>query len=194
MKHFILLLISFLFLTNLLHSQNQNGIFGIRAGLGTDINLGLGYGIGANYLLPESNVELTVVLFGNSSEETTEDFHTYEETTDLFVFGVMANYLFGYKFNQRGGYGIIGFGFSAISIDWEETSPTDGSLGPPLPNGGSKQSESGTGGGAVVNMGGGYSFGNFNLRAEFPVIIPFSPPGEASGVIPTFIVTAGYNF
>lgn len=194
MKQFFILFLAFLFLTNPLFSQNPNGSFGIRAGLGTDISLGLGYGIGANYLLPESKIEIAVVLFGHTSEETTEEFNTYKETTDLFVFGIMANYLFGYELNERGAYGIIGFGISAISIDWEETSPTDGSLGTPLPYGGSKQSESATGGGSIVNIGGGYSFGNVSLRAEFPVIISFSAPGEASGVIPTFMITLGYNF
>ncbi len=175
-------------------AQVDHGSFTIRGGLGTDINLGLGYGAGIGYKFPYSNFEVTAVLFGHSSEETTTEFHTYTEKTDLFVFGVLGNYLIGYSKYEPGFFGIVGFGFSAVSVDWEESSPTDISLGTPLPGGGSKQSESGTGGGSVINAGFGYSFGNVSLRAEFPVIVAFSAPGGAAGVAPTFIVMLGYTF
>ena len=193
-KYITSLFLIFLFLSNSSYSQNINGSFGIRGGLGTDINLGLAYGIGINYLLPKTNFEFTVVIFGNHTKETTQEFYTYDETTDIFVFGVLGNYLIGYNRNEPGVYGIAGFGFSGIGVNWEETSSGDPSLGTPLPNGGSKQSESGTAGGSVINVGGGYSFGQVNLRAEFPVIFDFSPPGSASSVIPTFIFTVGINF
>lgn len=189
-----LIIVMLLATSSLTFSQNRKGGFGIRAGLGTDINFGLGYGVGINYLFPKSSVELSVIFFAHHSEETTEENHKYEEKTDLFVYGVLANYLIGYKHKKPGLYGIVGFGFSAVSVDWEEQSGTDTSLGTPLPGGGSKQSASGTGGGTVVNAGFGYSFGQLNLRAEFPVIIAFSPPGEASTVIPTLMVTLGFNF
>jgi len=190
----ILLIIFVIFIPSTLLPQNNSGNFSIKAGVGTDIGLGLGYGAGVGYLFPSSNIELNVVLFGHHSEETTEEFNSYTETTDLFVFGVMANYLISYPDKTSGAYGIVGFGFSAISLDWEETSSTDTSLGTPLPGGGSKQSESGTGGGSVLNAGFGYSFGNLHLRAEVPVIITFAPPGGASGVAPTFMITLGYHF
>lgn len=189
------LIFCFIMFSGILNSQTNSGRFSLKAGVGTDINLGLGYGGGIGYIFPYSDVELNVVLFGHHSEETTEDFHSYTETTDLFVYGVMANYLIGFPGRESGAYGVVGFGFAAVSLDWEETSPTDVSLGPPLPGGGSKQSESGTGGGSVFNAGFGYSFGsNLHLRAEFPVIVAFSPPGEAAGVAPTFMFTLGYYF
>ena len=197
MKVFLTLFISiFLFSSyqNPSFAQDDNGSFSIRGGLGTDINGGLGYGFGLGYKFPYSNFELTAVLFAHSSEETSEDFHTYTETTDLFVYGIMGNYLIGYRDKMPGWFGVVGIGFAAISVDWEESSPTDESLGTPLPGGGSKQSESGTGGGSVINAGFGYSFGNLSLRAEFPVIFAFSPPGGATGVIPTFIAMLSYTF
>lgn len=192
-KLFTLLLLTLLFIPSLYYGQTHEGSFGIRGGLGTDINGGLGYGLGINYLFPNSYFELGAVLFGHSSEETTVDYNTYNEKTDLVVFGIMGNYLFGYKYKQPGFYGIVGFGFAAISVDWEESSPDDSSLGTPLPDGGSKQSESGTGGGTVINAGVGYSFGQLSLRGEFPIIISFSDYGSSS-VIPTVMVTLGYNF
>ena len=191
---FLLLVSFFLFHPNHSLSQVDDGSFSIRGGLGTDINGGLGYGVGLGYRFPYSNYELSAVFFGHSSEETTEDFHSYTEKTDLFVYGIMCNYLFGYRDNTPGLFGIFGVGLSAISVDWEESSPTDESLGTHLPDGGSKQSESGTGGGTIINAGFGYSFGKLSLRAEFPVIFAFSPPEGASGVVPTFIVMLGYTF
>jgi len=183
-----------LFSSSCFYGQTHEGSFGIRGGIGTDINGGLGYGLGINFLFPNSYFELGAVLFGSSSEETTVDYNTYNEKTDLVVFGIMGNYLFGYKYKQPGFYGIIGFGFAAISVDWEESSPDDISLGTPLPDGGSKQSASGTGGGTIINAGVGYSFGQLSLRGEVPVIISFSDYGEASSVIPTIMITLGYNF
>lgn len=174
--------------------QADKGNFTLRAGLGTDVDLGLGYGFGLGYKFPYSNFELTVVLFGHSSEETTQEFYSYTDKTELFVYGILGNYLFGYNAGEPGLFGIVGFGFSAISVDWEETSPDDTSLGPPLPDGGSRQAESGTGGGSVINAGFGYSFGKASLRAEFPLIFAFSPPGSASAVVPTFTIMLGYTF
>jgi len=171
---------------------------GLRAGVGTDINLGLAYGVGANYLLsfPQNSLELGVILFGGSFDETSDEgMHTYDETTDLFVFGLLANYLIGYTPNQPGTFFIAGIGLASISMEWEERSKTDESLGTPLSGGGSMQSVDGSAGGTVFNLGFGRSFTNgFDVRAELPVIVSFSAPGEASAVIPSLIVTAGIRF
>ena len=192
---FLLLCSLFLFFNNSkLFSQVNTGTFGIRGGVGTDINLGIAYGLGLNYTFPTSNFELTFLFFKSHSEETSTDYFTYTDKTDLVVFGVLGNYLIGYQNKVPGLYGIVGFGFSAVSVDWEETSRGDISLGTPLAGGGSKMSASGTNGGSVINAGVGYSFGQLNLRGEFPVIIIFSQTGDAATVAPTFIVTLGYYF
>lgn len=171
---------------------------GLRAGVGTDIQLGIAYGAGVNYLvdLSKNKLELGIVLFGGSFDESSDEaMHTYDETTDVVVFGLLANYLFGYTPNQPGSFFVAGFGLASISIEWEERSSTDESLGTPLAGGGSMQSEDASAGGAVFNLGYGRSFANgFDIRAEVPVIVSFSAPGKASSVIPTFIVTAGLRF
>jgi|WetSurMetagenome_2_1015567.scaffolds.fasta_scaffold14044_4 hypothetical protein len=175
----------------------KSGSIGIRAGVGTDINLGLAYGGGINYLINLNNnaIELGFVVFAGHSEETTEEFNTYIEKTDVMVFGVLANYLYGYKLKKSGLFGVIGLGFAGISVDWEESSPNDISLGTPLPGGGSKQSSDGTGAGSVFNLGFGMAFnGGLDIRAEAPVIFIFGPPGGASAIIPTFMATIGYHF
>lgn len=173
---------------------------GIRAGLGTDISGGIAYGGGVNYLIsfPSASLELGVILFGGSFEESTEEgIHIYDEKTDVFLFGVMANYLFNYSPNLPGTYFVAGFGLAAVEIEWEESSATDGSLGTPLPGSvsGSMQAEDGSVGGSVFNLGVGRTFtGGLDVRAEIPVILTFSAPGDATSVIPTFTVTAGLRF
>jgi hypothetical protein len=179
-------------------AETQDPRVGLRAGLGTDVNLGLAFGVGGNYLVPlqKNSVELGVVMFGGSFDETSDNgFNVYEEETSIFVFGLMANYMFNYTPYQSGTFFIAGFGLASVSMDWEERSTTDESLGTPLPGGGSMQSEDGSGGGTVFNLGIGQSFQNgMDLRAELPVIVSFSAPGEASAVVPTFIFTLGYRF
>jgi len=172
---------------------------GVRGGVGTDVNGGLAYGVGVNYMidLPQKNsLELGVVYFGGSFEESSSNgFNTYDEKTDIGVFGLLANYLIGYTPENPGTFFIVGFGLASVSMEWEERSTTDVSLGTPLPGGGSMQSVDGSGGGSVFNLGFGNVFnGGFDVRAEIPVIVSFSAPGEASAVIPTFIVTAGLRF
>jgi len=177
--------------------SNASGSIGIRAGIGTDINLGLAYGGGINYLfnLNPNAIELGLVVFGGHSEETTEDYNTYTEKTDVLVYGVLANYLFGYELRKSCFFGLIGLGFSAISVEWEESSPDDVSLGTPLLGGGSKQSEDATAAGSVFNVGFGIAFdGGFDIRAEAPIIFIFDAPGDASSVVPTFLATLGYHF
>lgn len=173
---------------------------GLRAGLGTDVNFGLAYGAGANYLLtlpnnPNNSLELGIILFGGSFEETTEEFNTYVETTDIFVFGLMANYLIGYQLDQPQTFFIAGIGLASVGVEWEERSDTDVSLGTPLPGGGSKQSEDGSAAGTVFNLGVGRLFeSGLDIRLELPVILAFSAPGDAAAVIPTLIATAGIRF
>jgi len=179
------------------HYSNESGSIGIRAGIGTDINLGLAYGGGINYLLNlnQNAVEIGLVVFGGNSEETTEDYNTYTETTDVLVYGVLANYLFGYELKKSCFFGLVGFGFTAISVEWEESSPDDESLGTPLPGGGSKQSEDATAAGSILNFGFGVAFdGGFDIRVEAPIIFIFDAPGDASSIVPTFMATLGYHF
>ena len=171
---------------------------GIRGGIGTDINLGLAYGLGGNYVMiyPDNSLELGVLIFGGSfKEESDEGSHTYEEETNITVFGFMANYLIGYVPLRPGRYFVAGIGLASISVEWEERSDTDESLGTYLPGGGSMQSADGSSAGMVFNLGIGSSFtSGFDIRVELPVIMTFSAPGEAAGVVPTLIVTLGYRF
>lgn len=181
------------------HAQTAPRV-GVRAGIGTDVTGGIAYGLGVNYLLtfesnPNNSLELGVVFFGGSFEETSEEYHTYVENTDVVVFGVLANYLIGYQPGKAGFFFIAGAGLASIGVEWEERSETDISLGTPLPGGGSMQSADGTSGGSVVNLGVGKTFkGGLDVRLEIPVILAFSSPGEAASVVPTAILTAGIRF
>lgn len=170
---------------------------GIRGGIGTDIEGGTAFGLGINktFISPNTGIEAGLLLFKAHVEETTTEFHTYEEVTDLTVIGVTVNLLNNYTPNKSGMFYLIGTGLGIMSVEWEESSPTDTSLGTLLPGGGSKQSEEGTTVGIIFDFGIGKTFGNgFDVRAELPLIIIPGPPGEASGFVPTFILTVGYLF
>jgi hypothetical protein len=186
-------------------SGQESPKIGIRGGAGTDVNLGVAYGIGVNYLIsfPKNSLELGVQFFGGSYKETSDNgydksdnaYNKYKEKTDLTVIGVMANYLIGYKPREPSFFFVTGIGLASIDIEWEEKSDTDDTLGELMPGGGSKQSEGGSAVGTVLDLGIGRSFSKgFDIRAEVPIIVTSSAPGEASSVIPTFIVTLGYRF
>ena len=171
--------------------------WGLRAGVGTDISGGLGFGGILNYYFgPMLPIELNLEVFGHSSTWEGEDYgNHYEETTSLLVIAVLANYFVGYDGVEPGVFFEAGFGLAVISADWEECSPDDSSLGEPNGANGSCQSDDGTNGGTVFNLGLGFTLGGgFDLRIEAPIIILFSAPGESAGFIPTFTATLGYRF
>ena len=179
-------------------SAAGQGRFGIRGGAGTDVSGGVAWGFGGTYLFPaQSNqVEFGIEFFGGSfEEETDEGNNTYVENTDIFVFALNANLLVGYEREELKPFFIAGVGLGSITVEWEESSATDSSLGTPLPGGGSMQSDDGSAGGTILNLGVGQSFGNgFELRLEFPVIVTFSPPGGASSVVPAATLMGGLRF
>jgi hypothetical protein len=197
-SYLFVFLVFVLFLCPIVTFSSEIPKIGVRGGLGTDINLGLAFGGGVNYMLDmgDNPLELGVLLFHSHWSETDDNgFHEYTETSDVMVFGMMANYLLGYELGTPGMFFVGGFGLGMMNVDWEETSPTDESLGELLPDGGSRQDASGTGGGSVVNLGGGMAFSNgADIRFEIPVILVFGEYGEASTVVPTFIITAGMRF
>jgi len=187
-----------LFLCPIVTFSSEIPKIGVRGGLGTDINLGLAFGGGVNYMLDfgESPLELGAVLYYSHSTETSNNgYNDYHETTDVTVFGMLANYLLGYKIGQPGMFLLAGFGLGVMNVSWEEWSPTDESLGELLPDGGSRMDDSGVAAGSVFNLGGGMAFSNgADVRFEIPVILVFGEYGEASTVVPTFTITAGMRF
>ncbi len=185
--------ILFFFIASIAYGQSdQIGTFGARAGIGTDISLGIAYGAGFNYRLKD-NMEMGLMIFGGKVSETSDNgFNTYEETTKIFALAAQANWLFNHNPDETKLFFITGTGLAFISYDWEERSSTDTSLGTPLPGGGSMQENSGGTGGLLFNIGLGQTFGGpFDLRFEVPIMIPFT---EVVGVVPLFMLTAGYRF
>lgn len=178
-----------------LAAQVPGGSWGVRLGAGTDISLGVAFGGQVNYRLPSGTgaLEIGPAFYYSHSEETSDNgYNTYDETTDLVVFAVLANYLLGA--NDPGVYVLAGAGAGAIAVDWEERSEGDTSLGTPCCNGGSMQEESGTVGGVILNLGVGAAFTpNVDLRLELPVFTMIGLE-EASAVVPVATVTLGLRF
>ncbi|MEK6749462.1 MAG: hypothetical protein AABY83_09685 [Pseudomonadota bacterium] len=169
----------------------------LRAAVGTDVSLGLGYGAGLRFLKSSGlqTMEFGPDLFIAKSTYTSQEFHQYTETTDLKVFAVRINWLSDYAPKQQSTYWVYGVGAAAISMVWEESSPTDTSLGTPCCGGGSKHSKDGTAFGALLTIGAGKSLTeNVDVRVEFPIIIIPSPVGNAAAFIPTATLSLGIGF
>jgi hypothetical protein len=180
------------------NQKEKPGSVGVRFGVGTDITGGIAVGGQVNYTLfqLQNAIEMGLAVFGGKFEEESDNgFNTYNETTDILVIGAMVNYLFRYSRESSAVYFVGGAGAGAISVEWEETSDTDVSLGTPLPNGGSMQSEDGTVGGLILNFGLGYRFSEkFDLRGQVPVFFISGGDERDGQVVPLFSITAGLNF
>ena len=191
------LLICFLFPLTFLWAEDMS--LGVHAGLGTDLNLGLGIGAKVS-IIPSMYrghpLELGAELFYSHSVEVSDNgFNEYEETTNLVVFALMGNWLINYVPEQIGFYYIVGIGVAGISVDWRETSETDSSLGEPYGTSGSQQSAEGVTGGTILNLGAAYNLGDgFEIRLELPFLVIFTAPGQASAVAPALTLMGGYRF
>ena len=132
--------------------------------------------------------------YGSFQQTSSNGVNTYTDKTQIAALAAFLNYLYGYRRDQGGFYLLAGVGLAYLGMNWEESSPTDPTLGTPLPGGGSKQTFDGSVGGALVSLGAGYTIaGGLDLRLEVPLVITFSQAGGASTVIPPFTLTAGYR-
>jgi len=174
------------------------GSFGIRAGIGTDVQLGLGIGIGASYAwFPKTTgmgLEIGADLFYHKSkeEDSDEDYYaTYDEETELTIFAVRANGLFNYYPSEGRAFFIAGFGFLAASVYWEETQKPKDQPGTSRPY----DDAEGTSAGNIVNLGVGYAFKNgLEFRVETPLLYFYNTSGGASSFAPTITATIQYRF
>ncbi|MBN1164352.1 MAG: outer membrane beta-barrel protein [Candidatus Krumholzibacteriota bacterium] len=173
------------------------GAVGVRVGAGTDIEGGVAYGGQLDYIhYHKSNAfELGLAFFsGKFEEESSNGFNTYYEETKVLVVGAIFNYLIRYSLELEGPYFVSGIGVGAVSVEWEERSPTDTTLGTLLPGGGSMQDEDGTVGGMIINFGIGYRFNEtFDLRAQVPTFFISGSDERDSAVVPTFTITLGLH-
>ena len=169
----------------------------LRVSGGTDISLGIGYGAGLRFVKRSGAdaMEFGPDFFYAHSEETTNDFHQYTDKTTLTIFAARVNWLKDYAPRSRNLYWIYGVGAAAINVVWEETSPTDSSLGTPLAGGGSKMSDEGTAFGMIFNLGVGKPLSdNMDFRFEMPVIYIPGTIGKAATFVPTLTAGLGFRF
>ncbi len=173
------------------------GAFGIRAAVGTDVHLGLGFGAGASYSwFPKDRdmrLELGADIFYHHSkeEDSDEDYYaTYDEETELTIFAVRANALFNYYPGEGRAFFIAGVGFVAANVYWEETQT-------PLETGVSRPYDDaeGTAAGNIFNLGVGYAFKNgLELRVEAPMLVFYSQFGNSTTFAPTITASIQYLF
>jgi hypothetical protein len=149
--------------------------FGLNAGVGTDVSLGLAAGVGISYLMvndPELSLEAGFNLYFSSYKESSVDGpadYVYYDSATTIIFAVAANALFNYNPKTAGIYTLAGLGAGGVNINWEKSSTDD-----PTYN----DSGDSTGGSLIINLGVGGTFGNgFELRAQLPVFMTFTGLG-----------------
>ena len=104
----------------------QGSAVGVRGGVGTDIHLGIGFGVGAAFVWNSGGGGTAFELGGDVYYNRTTDSYTRdiavngEDKTTLTVLGVRANALFNYHPSRKSVYFIAGFGFVVASLRWEE--------------------------------------------------------------------------
>lgn len=164
-----------------------------RAGIGTDLNLGIAVGGGLGWILRfpgwppvEAGIDLYYYHGVDSSQEMVgPSLNTYNDTTTLMVYAVSANLLHSYAPGQRGLYYITGLGLGAVSVDWIHQSPQDTSY---------NDSGDYTGGGLLINLGLAYAFGSgFELRLLAPILV-FRGPLDTLGFSPMLNLAASLRF
>ena len=175
--------------------------FGARLGIGTDITLGIGFGVGAFYVLAPSPYSSPIwdlgadIYYASVSEEEKELNINYEDNTKVLVFALRSNALFNYHPRKTRVYFVAGAGIVFANIDWEENITY---YEPYLPHT-ERWSDDVFAVGNVLNLGVGMTFGGgLEARFETPLLIFYSAPGHASrsagSVAPTFTLSLLYRF
>lgn len=169
--------------------------FGVRGGVGTDIELGLGFGAGAFYVWTSGSIgfELGADVYYHHSTETYEEERGVtvngEDVTTLIIFGVRANGLFNFRPSRRSVYFIAGVGFVVASLEWtrKETAPN---WTQPY-----RDQADGTAVGNIVNLGVGIPLTRqLDIRLEFPMLFLYSSYGNAATFVPTATLGLVYRF
>jgi len=174
------------------------GGFCVRGGVGTDLQLGLGFGIGAAYIwnFPGRGAafELGADFYYHHSTDKYTDQRgsvtvTGEDKTTLIVFGVRANALFNYNPNKRNVYFIVGFGFVVASLQWEENENAPNWTAP------YHDKADGTSVGNIVNLGVGVPLStDLDVRLETPMLYFYSAAGKSASFAPTATIGLAYRF
>jgi hypothetical protein len=176
----------------------EGGTFSVRGGVGTDINLGLGFGAGAAYVWNAFGGGTTFELGADVYYHHLTDSYTDqrgsvtvkgEDKTTLIVFGVRANALFNYGPSRRRVYFIAGFGFVVASLRWEETENAPNWTAP------YRDEVKGTTAGSIVNIGIGIPLlTNLDIRVETPLLILYSSAGKSAAFVPTATIGMTFRF
>ena len=159
----------------------------IRAAIGTDINLGLGYGVNFRFQRYSGGNTFEFgpdIYFANSTDTYDEGLHTYTDKSSLAIFGVRFNTLFDYVPGKTGSFFIVGAGAAAISGEWSTDSATDSSA---IDSGDIE------GFASLINFGYGNALNKqADFRIEFPILI-FSAYNQTI-FAPTITASYGVSF
>ncbi len=179
-------------------SGSSRGSFGIRGGVGTDVNLGLGFGAGFSYLWASGTSSTAFelgadVYYSHTTESYTDQRGsvtvTGEDVTTLLVFGIRGNALFNFRPSRKSVYFIAGIGFVVASVEWEETETAPNWTAP------YHDEAEGTSAGNIVNIGVGIPLSRqLDVRLEFPMLFFYGSYGKTATFVPTATLSLAYRF
>jgi hypothetical protein len=172
--------------------------FSVRGGVGTDLQLGLGFGAGAAYVwgsaLGGTALEVGADIYYHHSTDSYADQRGNvtvkgEDKTTLTVFGVRVNALFHYNPSRKSVYFIAGFGFVVASRRWEENENAPNWIAP------YHDEAEGTTAGNIINLGIGVPLGtNLDVRLETPMLYFYGATGKSVAFAPTATIGLTYRF
>jgi hypothetical protein len=177
-------------------SGSSGGSFGVRGGVGTDVNLGLGFGAGVFYLWASGTTAFEFgadVYYSHTTESYTDQRGSVtvngEDVTTLLVFGIRGNALFNFRPSRKSVYFIAGIGFVVASMQWEETETAPNWTAP------YHDEAEGTSAGNIVNIGVGIPLTRqLDVRLEFPMLFFYGSYGKTATFVPTATLSLAYRF
>jgi hypothetical protein len=176
---------------------SQSTTFAIRGGVGTDIKLGIGFGIGGAAIWGsgggpafEFGADIYVHhLTDPYTEERNGVSVNGEDKEGLVVFAVRANALFNYHPSRKSVYFILGAGFVVAHLTWEENENAPNWTRP------YHDDAEVTSAGNIVNLGVGIPLAShLDLRIETPMLFFYSAAGKGSSFAPTATVGLAFRF
>jgi hypothetical protein len=193
---FIAVVISVLVITPALYGQQtvktEGTNFIARANVGFDLfDLGFAFGVGGGYRFPvgtgTSEVIVDVYWSPPFKETYTSGNWDYEESTELLILSARVDWLFLYKPGMSGFFPVVGAGFFAGALWWEETSTYRFPPYDVIPDDAEYFAS-----GSVFSVGAAYSFKDrFEARFEVPVLVFF---GYYTAVAIPFTASFLYKF
>jgi hypothetical protein len=191
----LLVLVSTPFAVSEETSSERDSAFLARANLGFDVfGTGFAFGAGGGYRfgLGAGTAEVLVDVYYSPpfKDKWIDGIWHHEESSELLIVSARVDWLFLYSPGKTGFFPLVGAGFFAGSLWWEDIVLQDG-----VPGTGWIDSADYFASGTVLNLGAAWGFGkHIEARFEVPVMVFFGQYGTAAAVAIPLTLSVLYRF